>query len=71
MPGRRPLAEHLALPYPYLALVDPDDGGYVGIFPNLPSCITQAEDFAEPAADAKALWIEGECEDGNDIPLPS
>ena len=34
MSDRRPLAEYLALNYPYQALVDPDDGGYVAIFPD-------------------------------------
>lgn len=74
MSDRRPLTEYLALNYPYQALVDPDDGGYVAVFLDLPGCMTQAADLAElavMAADAKALWIEGEYEDGNDIPLPS
>ena len=74
MSDRRPLAAYLALNYPYQALVDPDDGGYVAIFPDLPGCMTQADDLAElavMAADAKSLWIESVYEDGHDIPLPS
>jgi len=73
-PARRPLAEYLALNYPYQALVDPDDGGYVVVFPDLPGCLTQADDLTElavMAADAKALWIETAYEYGDDIPEPS
>ena len=74
MSDRRPLAEYLALNYPFQAYVDPDDGGYVALFPDLPGCMTQADDLEElavMAADAKALWMEAVYEDGHDIPLPS
>ena len=71
--SRRPLAEYLALHYPFNAVADPD-GGYVVLFPNLPGCMTQVESLDQlpsMAEDARRLWIETEYEAGKDIPLPS
>jgi predicted RNase H-like HicB family nuclease len=71
--SRRPLAEYLALHYPFNAVADPD-GGYVVLFPDLPGCMTQVESLDElpsMAEDARRLWIETEYEAGNDVPLPS
>lgn len=73
MPNRRPLADYLALEYPFHVLADPE-GGYVVIHPDLPGCMTQFDDLAQLPAmvtEARELWIESEYERGNDIPEPS
>lgn len=73
MDTRRPVEYYLALDYPFQAIAD-EDGGYVVVFPDLPGCMTQADDLQElavMAADAKALWIETEYDRGGAIPLPS
>jgi predicted RNase H-like HicB family nuclease len=72
MSDRPPLEHYLALEYHYIVV--PDDGSFFIKFPDLPGCITQVEDPAEIAAMAeeiRTLWIEGEYEDGHDIPEPS
>lgn len=71
--ARKSLQEYLALEYPFNVLADPD-GGYVIVFPDLPGCMTQVESLGEVgpmAEEIRALWIESEYEDGEDIPLPS
>lgn len=68
---RPPLSYYLALDYPYT--VAPDEGSYFIEFPDLPGCMTQVEDAGEIAGAAeeiRTLWIEGEYEDGHDIPEP-
>ncbi len=68
---RRPLSYYLELDYPYTVV--PDEGSYFIEFPDLPGCMTQVEDKAEIAGAAeeiRVLWIEGEYEDGHDIPEP-
>jgi antitoxin HicB len=73
MDARRPLEYYLSLDYPFQAIADPD-GGYVVVFPDLPGCMTVADDLNElatMAADAKVLWNETEYDRGGEIPLPS
>jgi predicted HicB family RNase H-like nuclease len=73
MNTRLPLADYLALDYPFQAIADPD-GGYVILFPDLPGCMTQVETIDEigpAAAEIKELWLETEHERGAEIPLPS
>lgn len=68
---RPPLSYYLALEYPYTVV--PDDGSYFIEFPDLPGCMTQVEEAQEipdAAEEIRALWIEGEYEDGHDIPEP-
>lgn len=68
---RQPLSYYLALEYPYTVV--PDDGSYFIEFPDLPGCMTQVEDAHEipdAAEEIRTLWIEGEYEDGHDIPEP-
>lgn len=68
---RQPLSYYLALEYPYTVV--PDDGSYYIEYPDLPGCMTQveeAQDIPEAAEEIRALWIEGEYEDGHDIPEP-
>ena len=70
----RPLADYLNLQYPFQALVDPDDGGYVIVFPDLPGCLTQTdsiEDIPAMAEEARLIWIETEYGQGGEIPLPT
>lgn len=70
----KPLAYYLSLQYSFNVIADPDDGGYVVVFPDLPGCLTQVETLDELPAmvdDARTLWIESEYEQGHDIPLPS
>ncbi|MBI5948612.1 MAG: type II toxin-antitoxin system HicB family antitoxin [Chloroflexi bacterium] len=72
-PTRKPLAEHLAVQYPFNVIADPD-GGYVLIYPDLPGCMTQVETLEEvpgAAQEIRHLWIETQYEDGFTIPLPS
>jgi predicted RNase H-like HicB family nuclease len=73
MKTRLPLADYLAMDYPFNAVADPD-GGYVILFPDLPGCMTQVETIDEvgsAAAEIKELWLEAEYERGAEIPLPS
>jgi predicted RNase H-like HicB family nuclease len=68
---RLPLSYYLEQEYPYTVI--PDEGSYFIKFPDLPGCMTQVESPAEIAAMAeeiRTLWIEGEYEDGHDIPEP-
>lgn len=70
---RKPLAEYLALEYPFNVIADPD-GGYAILFPDLPGCYTEADTLDEiPAAveEARTLWLETAYEQGMDIPMPS
>lgn len=73
MSTRHPLDFYLALDYPFQAIADPE-GGYTILFPDLPGCLSVADDLAEipaMAADAKRVWMESEYERGAEIPLPS
>jgi predicted RNase H-like HicB family nuclease len=68
------LEDYLALEYPFTVTVDPDVGGYVIDFPDLPGCMTQVDaldELPEMAEDARRLWIETAFADGIEIPLPS
>ncbi len=68
---RKPLDYYLSLEYPYTVV--PDDGSHFVEFPDLPGCMTQVEDrasIADMAEEIRTLWIEGEYEDGHDIPEP-
>lgn len=46
---------------------DPDEGGFVAFYPELPGCITcgeTLEEVAQNALDAKRAWLETALEDG-------
>ena len=65
---------YLGLPYRLEIITDPDEGGYVARYPELPGCITTGEtqeSAAENAADAKKAWLEAALEDGTAIPDPA
>jgi antitoxin HicB len=68
---RQSLTYYLELDYPYTVV--PDDGSFFIEFPDLPGCMTQVENaskIASAAEEIRTLWIEGEFEDGNEIPEP-
>jgi antitoxin HicB len=70
---RNPLSYYLGLKYPFRVRVDPQDG-YVVDFPDLPGCMTDADEIADLPArieEARSLWIETEYESGDDIPSPT
>lgn len=70
---RMTLNDYLVLEYPFNVLADPD-GGYVIVFPDLPGCMTVADEVDEigpMAKDARLGWIESAYEHGMNIPLPS
>ena len=72
-PADKSLEEYLALEYPFQVIAS-TDGGYVIRFPDLPGCVSQADDLAEIggiAEEIRTLWIETEYEAGAAIPLPS
>ncbi|MEX1159178.1 MAG: toxin-antitoxin system HicB family antitoxin [Thermomicrobiales bacterium] len=71
---RRTLADYLAMEYPFNVIADPDAGGYVIEFPDLPGCLTQVDTLDELPAmveEVRALWIETTYELGQDVPMPS
>ena len=65
------LDEYLALPYRMELTPDPDEGGYVVSFPDLPGCLSVGETIDEAVAnaeDAKREWLAAAIEDGLRIP---
>ena len=58
----------------YLAVFEPDSGGYSVYFPDLPGCISYGETFEaarQEAEDALGLHLYGLEKDGDPIPPPS
>ena len=69
----RTLDEYLSLPYRLEIISDPDEGGFVASYPDLPGCITcgdSLESVAANAADAKREWMIAALEQGVDVPEP-
>lgn len=67
------LNEYLALPYKMELIPDPEEGGFVVTFPELPGCLTTgetAEQAIANAEDAKVAWISAALEDHINIPEP-
>lgn len=67
------LNEYLSLPYKMEIVPDPEEGGFVVSFPELPGCITCGETLESAiknAADAKCAWIQAAIEDAYPIPEP-
>jgi len=67
------LDEILARSYAFVAETDPDTGGWVVMFPDLPGCMTQTETLeavGPMAADAFRGWVTATYEAGQHIPLP-
>ena len=67
------LIEYMSLPYRLEIIPDPDEGGYVASYPELPGCITcgdTVEAAVRNAEDAKREWLLTAMEAGNEIPEP-
>lgn len=65
--------DYLSLPYKMELVPDPDEGGFIVSFPDLPGCITCADTMEKAlsnAQDAKRAWLEAALEDGYPIPEP-
>lgn len=65
--------EYLALPYKMEITPDPDEGGYVVSFPDLPGCVTcgdTMEEALQNASDAKRAWLEAALEQNIEIAEP-
>ena len=65
---------YMNLSYRMEIIEDPDEGGYVVSFPDLPGCLTCGETISSAIAnakDAKAAWIDAALENGNPIPEPN
>ena len=59
--------EYMAMDYKLKVVEDPDEGGFVAFYPELPGCITSGETLEEVAQnilDAKRVWFEAAIEDG-------
>ena len=68
------LNEYLKMPYRMGLVEDPDEGGFVVSYPDLPGCITCGETVERAIAnaqDAKKAWLEAAMEDGISINEPS
>lgn len=65
---------YMAIPYSLEVFEDPDEGGFVARYPDLPGCITcgdTLDDAYANAIDAKKEWLLATLEMGQNIPLPS
>lgn len=64
---------YLSLSYRLEIFRDPDEGGYVARFSDLPGCITSGESLesvTKNAEDAKRAWLAAALEDGVPIAEP-
>ncbi len=71
--ARKPLSYYLALKYPFRVRVDPQDG-YFADFPDLPGCMTDADELADLPArieETKGLWLESAYDSGDSMPSPT
>ena len=67
------LNEYLKMPYRMELVEDPDEGGFVVSYPDLPGCITCGETVGRAIAnaqDAKKTWLEAALEEGIEIHEP-
>ena len=58
--------EYMTMDYKLKVVEDPDEGGFVAVYPELPGCITcgeTREEVTENALDAKRVWFEAAIED--------
>ena len=65
---------YMNLPYKLEITPDPDEGGFVAGYPDLPGCLTCAEtleDVLNNALDAKKEWLRVALESGVSIHEPS
>ena len=64
---------YMNLPYRLEIIPDPDEGGFVASYPELPGCLTIGDTMEEAitnAEDAKKEWIGAALEDGITISEP-
>ena len=64
---------YMNLPYKMEIVPNPDEGGYVARYPELPGCMTAGEtveSVIKNAADAKKAWLEAALEEGTEIAEP-
>lgn len=67
------LNEYLKMPCRMELVEDPDEGGFVVSYPDLPGCITCGETVERAIAnaqDAKKAWLEAALEEGIEIHEP-
>ena len=65
--------DYMNMKYRMEIVEDPDEGGYVVSYPDLPGCITcggTLESAVANALDAKMAWLEAALEDGIEINEP-
>lgn len=74
MKARRTVAKtvdgYMGMSYRLELVEDPEEGGYVASYPDLPGCLTiggTVEEAIGNARDAKRAWIEAALEDGAEI----
>ncbi|MCR5457396.1 MAG: toxin-antitoxin system HicB family antitoxin [Clostridiales bacterium] len=64
---------YLSLPYKIEIIPDPDEGGFVVSFPELPGCLSSGdtiENAIKNGEDAKISWLTAAVEDGIKISEP-
>ena len=69
----RNIEEYMALPYRMEIVPDPDEGGFVASYPDLPGCLTCGETIeavVRNAEDAKRAWMTAALEEGVNIKEP-
>lgn len=65
--------EYLSLPYRMELTPDPDEGGYVVSYPDLPGCLSTGETVDEAIESGRAAekeWISAALDLGQENPLP-
>ena len=70
---KKTLEYYMNLPYKLEIIPDPDEGGYVANYPELPGCLTIGETMESVIAnaiDAKKEWLGAALEDKYPIPEP-
>lgn len=68
------LQKILDTPYAYVVSRDPDDGSWVIAYPDLPGCMSHADDPADidtMARGAFEAWVTARYEDGAPVPPPA
>lgn len=67
------LDDYMKIPYRMEIVEDPDEGGFVLSFPDLPGCLSCGETVEAAVAnavDAKKAWFTAALEEGTSIPEP-
>ena len=70
---KKTIDDYMKLPYKMEIVEDPDEGGFVVSFPELPGCITIGDTIEEAiknASDAKRTWFAAALEENIDISEP-